>query len=525
MGRETGARRKQLALLAAILGSGVGSLDGTIVNVALPTIQRSLGGGLAGEQWIANGYLLTLGSLILVGGSLEDIFGARRIFSLGVGGFGAISVLCALAPSIGALVAFRALQGVAGAMLIPSSLALIVATFPEAERGAAVGTWTAFTTVAVVIGPLLGGGLLAAGSWRLIFYVNIPFVLICLALIRVAVPPVGGVRRRRRIDFAGALACVLGLAGIVFALIEQPRFGWTSPAVVIPLAGGITALVAFVFIERASADPMLPFGLFRRTNFTATNVETFVIYAGLGVLLFFLILFLQQVAGYSPLASGLSTLPVTVILFLASRPVGALASKHGPRLFMSAGPLLGAGGLLLLLRVGAHASYPTTVLPAIVVFGAGLALTVAPLTATVLACVSESEAGIASAINNAVARVASLVATAATGSVLAAHFASELDSRLHGVPLNAPARSAVLAAKHLALGHPPLHGLAPAAADTISRAATAASVSSFHLAVAIAAALLGIGGVIGGAAIRDPQLVGSPAQRGAVAPGDASSSE
>ena len=497
MGRETGARRKQLALLAAILGSGVGSLDGTIVNVALPTIQRSLGGGLAGEQWIANGYLLTLGSLILVGGSLEDIFGARRIFSLGVGGFGAISVLCALAPSIGALVAFRALQGVAGAMLIPSSLALIVATFPEAKRGAAVGTWTAFTTVAVVIGPLLGGGLLAAGSWRLIFYVNIPFVLICLALIRVAVPPVGGVRRRRRIDFAGALACVLGLAGIVFALIEQPRFGWTSPAVVIPLAGGITALVAFVFIERASADPMLPFGLFRRTNFTATNVETFVIYAGLGVLLFFLILFLQQVAGYSPLASGLSTLPVTVILFLASRPVGALASKHGPRLFMSAGPLLGAG----------------------------LALTVAPLTATVLACVSESEAGIASAINNAVARVASLVATAATGSVLAAHFASELDSRLHGVPLNAPARSAVLAAKHLALGHPPLHGLAPAAADTISRAATAASVSSFHLAVAIAAALLGIGGVIGGAAIRDPQLVGSPAQRGAVAPGDASSSE
>lgn len=502
MARSPASSRKQLALAAAIIGSGVGMLDSSIVNIALPTIQRDLGGGLAAQQWVVNAYLLTLGSLILVGGSLEDLFGARRVFSLGVGGFGAVSVLCGLAPSIGTLVAFRALQGVAGALLVPSSLALIVSVFPEPERGRAVGTWTAFTTVAIVIAPLLGGGLLAAGSWRLIFFVNVPLVVLCIALIRAAVAPAATERRVRRIDIPGALACVLGFGGVVFALIEQPRLGWSSAGVIVPLAGGVAALVAFAQLERRGRDPMLPKSLFARPNFSAANAETLVVYAGLSVLVFFLTLYLQQVAGYSPLASGLALLPVTVLMFSGSRAVGALSARHGARMFMSAGPLIGAGGLLLLLRVGASARYPTDVLPAILAFGVGLTLTVAPLTATVLDSVSQSEAGIASAVNNATARVAGLIATAAAGSVLAARFAGSLQARLRGVRLNGPARNAALDAEHLTLGRPPLHGLSAPTARAISHAATLASVATFHFAMLIAACLLALGGLVGAVAIR-----------------------
>jgi EmrB/QacA subfamily drug resistance transporter len=504
MARDAVGRRTRLALAAAIIGSGVGFLDSTIVNIALPTIQRSLGGGLAAQQWVVNAYLLTLGSLILVGGSLQDVFGARRVFSLGIGGFGACSVLCGLAPSIGALVAFRALQGIAGAMLVPSSLALIVGVFPEPERGRAIGTWTAFTTVATVIAPLLGGALLAAGSWRLVFFVNVPFVLVCLALIRAGVPGTDGALPRRQIDVPGALACVIGLGGIVFALIEQPRLGWSSAGVIGPLAGGVGALVAFVALERRGRDPMLPFALFARANFTAANCETLVVYAGLGVLVFFLVLFLQQVADYAPIASGLALLPVTLLMFTGSRLVGSLSARLGARLFMSAGPLTAAAGLLLLLRVDARASYLSQVLPGVLVFGVGLTLTVAPLTATVLDCVPESQAGIASAVNNAVARIAGLVATAAAGSVLAAHFAGRLQQILPGRPSSGPERTAILAAERLTLGRPSLHGLGAGAAHALARAATLASVSTFHLAMLIAACLLASGAAVGAVAIDAP---------------------
>jgi EmrB/QacA subfamily drug resistance transporter len=489
-------QRKRLALAAAIIGSGVGMLDSTIVNIALPTIQRSLGGGLAAEQWVVNAYVLTLGALILVGGSLEDVFGTRRVFALGVGGFGFVSVLCGLAPTIGVLVGLRALQGVAGALLVPSSLALIVATFPEAERGRAIGTWTAFTTVATVIGPLAGGALLAIGSWRWLFFINVPFVLACLALIWTAVPKAQA-RASRRVDLAGAGTAVTGLGGTVFALIEQPRFGWTSPAVLIPLAVGVLSLWVFVVIERRSRDPMLPFALFARPNFGAANLETFSVYAGLGVLIFFLVIFLQQVAGYSPLSSGLATLPATVIVFGASRPFGALAGRLGPRRFMAAGPLIGAAGLFLLLRVGSHPSYLSDILPAVALFGVGLAMTVAPLTATVLNGVASAEAGIASAVNNAVARVAGLLGTAAVGSVLAARFAASLAADLHGVRLGRAARAAVLAARHLSLGRPALGGVPARQAQAIDRAANAASVTGFHVAVAVAAGLLVLGGLVG----------------------------
>jgi EmrB/QacA subfamily drug resistance transporter len=500
---------KQVTLAACIIGSGIAVLDGTVVNVALPTIQRGLGGGLAGQQWVSNAYLLTLSSLILVGGSLGDLFGERRIFALGVGGFGAASLLCALAPTIDLLIAFRALEGIAGALLIPSSLAVIVATFPESERGAAIGTWTAFGAIAAAVGPLGGGLLLGIGSWRWIFLINLPFVALCLALILAVIPraaPRAAGVAGPAIDYVGALLCALGLGGPVFALIEQPRLGWSSPAVLVGLAGGAALFAAFLLYEsRYASHPMLPLGLFKRRNFAVGNVETFAMYAGLSVLFFFLTLFLQQVAGYSPLRAGLSTLPVTVVMLVLSRRFGGLADRHGPRLFMGGGPLLAGAGLLLLLRVGVNVDYYTEVLPGLLVFSLGLAMTVAPLTAAVLAGVEERQAGIASGVNNAVARVAGLLGIAALGAVVAVQFSASLDSHLAGVRLDPRAAAAVAQAKRVTLGRPSVAGLPPRQARAVTSAANAASLESFRAGIAIAGGLVLLGGVIGAVGIVNPR--------------------
>jgi EmrB/QacA subfamily drug resistance transporter len=498
------ARTKQLTLVATIMGSGIALLDGTVVNVALPTIQRSLGGGLAGQQWVSNSYLLTLGSLILVGGSLGDLYGERRIFALGVIGFGAASLLCAIAPSIGFLIAARALQGVASALLTPASLAVIVRTFPESERGAAIGSWTAWGTIAGVLGPLLGGELLAIGSWRLIFLINIPFVIACATLILVVIPRAEPRTEgpRRRVDVPGALLGAGGLGAFVFALIEQPRLGWSG--VIAPLLAGIVLFGAFLAYESRAPDPMLPLGLFRSRNFAAGNVETFSMYAGLSILFFFLVLFLQQVGGLTPLESGLTMLPITFVMFFLSKRFGALADRYGPRLFMGAGPLVAAGGLLLFQRVGAHVDFVTDVLPPLLVFSLGLAMTVAPLTAAVLAGVDGSQAGIASGVNNAIARVAGLIGTAAVGAAIAGSFATTLDGRLAHVPLGPSGRAAVEQAKRLPLGIPETHGLPAAQARALRVAAEQASVHSFHLGLAIAAVLLALGGIVGALGIRNP---------------------
>jgi EmrB/QacA subfamily drug resistance transporter len=410
-------RSQRFTLIAAILGSGVAAIDGTIVNVALPAIQDDLGGGLQTQQWISNAYLLTLGSLILIGGSLGDIYGRRRVFALGVGAFGLLSLACAAAPTVETLIAARALQGAAGALLTPSSLAIIAAAFPERERGAAIGSWTAWGGIAVVIGPLAGGLIVDQASWRWIFALNVPLVLVTLVLVRAAVPDAPTVPRR--VDVLGAGLCALGLAGIAFGLIEQPRFGWGSPAVVIALLVGLVAFASFVVYERRASHPMLRLDLFERRNFAIANLQTVTIYAGLSVLFFFLFIFLQQVAGYSALRAGLTTIPTTLIMFALSRRLGALADRFGPRFFLSAGPLTAAAGILLLLRVGIETSYPYDLLPALVVFSLGLAMTVAPLTATVLADADETDAGIASAINNAIARVAGLIGISAIGAVVA----------------------------------------------------------------------------------------------------------
>ena len=409
------------------------------MNVALPAIADDLGGGLAGQQWTANAYLVTLGSLLLIGGSLGDIFGERRVFALGVLLFGGTSLMCALAPTIEILVGARALQGVAGALLTPAALAVIVPTFPPDERGKAVGAWTAWGGIGTVVGPLVGGQLVDSASWRWIFAINVPIVLVTLVLILRVVPAGRERDPDARVDVLGALLCALGLAGMTFGLIEQPLRGWSDPAVALPLAVGALLFAGFLVWESRTSHPMLPLALFKRRNFAAGNLETFPMYGGLGLLFFFLVLFLQQVAGYNALEAGSSSIPVTILMFLLSMRFGALADRYGPRFFMGVGPLVAASGMALLLwRVDATTDFLTDLLPGLVVFGLGLSMTVAPLTATVLADADESNAGIASGVNNAIARVAGLVAIAAVGAVVAAAFGSKLEDEVGSAALKRP---------------------------------------------------------------------------------------
>jgi EmrB/QacA subfamily drug resistance transporter len=414
-------RLERLTLVAAILGSFVAFLDGSVVNVALPAIRRSLGGGITAQQWIVDAYLLTLGSLILIAGSLSDLFGRKRVFAGGLLGFGAASLACALAPTPTILIVARGLQGAAGALLVPSSLALIISQFTGDAQARAIGTWTAWTGISFIVGPLVGGALVDAGgaahpgSWRWVFAINVaPIAATMLVLARL--PPDHACERGRSVDVWGAALCALGLGCVIFALIEQPKAGWTAPQIWIPLASGVAALAAFFVWELAAPDPMLDFALFRSRNFAVGNAATVAIYAGLTAATFQLTLFLQQVAGYPAFAAGMALLPVTLLMFFLSPRFGRLAGRHGPRLFMAAGPIVAGVGLWMLARMGVHPRYSRDVLPGMIVFGLGLASTVAPLTAAVLGGVDERHAGIASAINNAVSRIAGLLAVAALGA-------------------------------------------------------------------------------------------------------------
>jgi EmrB/QacA subfamily drug resistance transporter len=422
------SRVARWTIIASILGSSMAFIDGSVVNVALPAIQHDLGGGLAAQQWVVDAYLLTLGSLILVGGSLGDIFGEFRVFALGVASFGVASVLCAVAPDSTTLIVFRGVQGMAGALLTPASLAVLTATFSGAARGAAIGQWTAWSGISFVIGPTLGGWLVDVSSWRVIFVINVPIATLTLLLVL----RLGGARQARRedlrVDFQGALLCAAGLGLLVAGFIEQPHLGWSDPLVPGGIVGGLVLLALFVVYEVRTTMPMLPLRLFRLRNFSVTNVETLSVYGALSGLSVFLTLFLIEFSGYSAFRAGVSLLPITVVMFFLSPRTGKLSMQYGPRLFMALGPVIAGAAVLVYARLPAHPDYWVDLLPALLVFSVGLSLTVAPLTTTVLADANPGDAGVASGVNNAVARIAGLLAVAVLG-IAAAGGADHLTKR------------------------------------------------------------------------------------------------
>jgi EmrB/QacA subfamily drug resistance transporter len=511
------SRRERLTLIATILGSTIVFLDSTVVNVALPAIQDDLDTGLAGQQWVVEGYMLTLVALLLVGGSLGDLYGRRRLFSIGLAGFGVTSVLCAVAPSEGALIGARALQGTTGALLVPGSLAILAATFEGEARGRAVGIWTAWSGISTLLGPA-GGGLLVELDWRWIFWVNVPLVLGTLLLTHRAVSESADPEACPGIDGPGIGLSALGLGGPVFALIEQPTRGWGDPLVAIPLVAGVACFAAFIGWEARSRAPMLSLSLFRIRNFAVVNLETLTVYGGLIGTTFFLTLYLQQVLGYSPFEAGLASTPVTVVMFVLSGRFGALAARIGPRVPLAVGPMVGAAGLALLIRVDRNADYVVDILPAMLLFGLGLALTVAPLTTTILNSVAERNMGVASGVNNAVARVAGLLAIAALGAVISAQFSSSLDGRLGENRLGAQASQVVDGAKAQPLAGGDSSDLPPAQREALDADIVASSESAFQLGAGIGAGLMLVGGLIALVSVRNPERAGRPEHEHAPGP-------
>ena len=436
------SRTGRWVIAASVLGSGMVSIDATVVGIALPTIGREFHATVAQLQWVVNGYTLAVAALLLVGGSLGDRFGRRRLFTVGIAWFTVASVACAVAPGAQALIALRILQGVGGALLTPGSLAILQSSFREADRGAAIGAWTGLGGVASAVGPFLGGWLIAMASWRWIFVINLPVGLVVLLLAVRHVPDSKDPSAPARVDVAGAALVVVALAGVTYGLIEGPADGWQGAWPVVALVTGAVAAAAFVVVESRSSAPLLPLGLFRHRQFAVTNAVTFVVYGALGGVLFLLPAVLQVLGHYTPLASGVALLPLTLVMLLLSSMSGRVATRIGPRLQMGVGPVVVGGGLALLSRIGSDGSYVSGVLPAVLVFGLGLAITVAPLTATALAAAPEEHAGLASAVNNDVARIGGLVAVA----VLPALSGISGSAYLHPAALAGGFRTATLVA-------------------------------------------------------------------------------
>jgi EmrB/QacA subfamily drug resistance transporter len=405
-----GTSQGRWVIAATVLGSGIASLDATVVGIALPTIGRNFHSGVGTLQWVVSGYSLTLAAFLLLGGSLGDRLGRKRVFSIGVVWFALASMCCGLAPNAGTLIAARILQGVGGALLAPASLAILQASFRPDDRSRAIGAWSGLGGVATAAGPLLGGYLIAAGSWRWVFFINLPVAVVVLIVTARHVPETRDPSTAGHVDFLGAGLAVVFLAGLTYGLIGAPSHGWTSPTVVVSLLIAAVTAPAFLVVEHVSAHPMLPLGVFRTRQFSGANAVTFAVYGALGGALFLLPVELQLVVHYSPLESGLALLPVTVIMLLFSARSGQLAARIGPRLQMTAGPLVVGAGLLLLTRATHEGSYLLQVLPAVAVFGTGLAITVAPLTSTAMGAAPAEHSGVASAVNNVVARAAGLLA-------------------------------------------------------------------------------------------------------------------
>ncbi len=438
-------------LVATILGSSMAFIDGSVVNVALPVIQVDLNATATDVQWVVEAYLLFLSALILVGGSLGDHFGRRRIFAIGIIIFIASSIWCGLAPNLLQLVLGRAIQGIGGALLVPGSLAIISASFSEEQRGRAFGTWSAFTSVTSVIGPVLGGWLVQYASWRWVFFLNVPLAIIVLIVLFWRVPESRDEELRgSRLDWLGVLLATIGLAGIVYGLIQAGSLGLTAPQVIILLVIGVAILVVFLFVESRVASPLVPLSLFRSSTFSGTNLLTLFLYAALSAITYFLPFNLIQVQGYSPTEAGAAFVPFVVIMFLLSRVIGGFADRYGPRPMLIIGPSITAIGFILFALPGIGGSYWLTYFPAVVVMGVGMTITVSPLTTAVMGAVEARHAGIASAINNAVSRMAGLLAIAVLSIVMVSVFGSSLEQQLSTLPV-APSLKQSIAVQHFKL--------------------------------------------------------------------------
>ena len=480
--------RGRWILAATILATSMAFIDGTVVNVALPALQTNLNATAADVQWVIESYALLLSALLLVGGSLGDHYGRRRVFVLGVMIFAVASGLCGFAGSIHQLIAARAIQGIGAALLVPGSLAIISNSFSEQERGRAIGVWSAFSAITTGIGPVLGGWLIEHVSWRAVFFINLPlaFVVVLISLRHVAE---NSDRETTHVDWLGASLAALGLGAVVYGLIESPQVGFNDRSVIVALAAGIILLILFLFLESRLSQPMLPLTLFRSRTFAGTNLLTFLLYAALGGTLFFLPLNLIQVQGYSPTAAGAALLPFILIMSLLSRWSGGLVARYGPRIPLIVGPLITAGGYSLFLLPGIGGSYWTNFFPPVVVLGLGMAITVAPLTTTVMSSLARDRAGIASGVNNAVARTASLVAIAVLGVVMIQVFTTNLNRKLTGanLPVSVSQSLQDQSIKLAAIDIP--QNLNPETRRMIRRAIDDSFVSGFRWVTAIGAAL------------------------------------
>lgn len=488
---------KRGTLIAMILASGVVFLDGTAVSVALPTIGRELNAGLSGLQWTVNGYALTLSALLILGGSLGDHYGRKRMLTLGLIGFGVASALCGIAPNIEVLIAARMLQGVAGALLVPEGLAILSAVYTDAaERGAAIGAWTGWGGIVAVVGPFLGGLFVERGFWRGVFFLNLPLIAAVLFLAARYVPETRDEDAPKRLDWLGAALVIVGLGGIAYGLTEGPGMGWTSPLVLAGLIGGVVALVAFVVVEARVPGPMVPLGLFKNGNFTGANLATLGMYAALAGAGFFVVIFVQNTLHYPAIAAGATLLPVSAMMLLFASRFGKLSGQYGPRRFMVAGPVLAGCSFLLFLLARPGVGYWTSIFPAALLLGAGLCVTVAPLTSTVMGSVPAHQSGIASAINNVASRVAGLLAVAGLGAVVALSFAGGLEARAGALPPDAQAM--VREAGKGGSGAVP-QNTPPAAARAIEGAYT----DAFHVGMIACAALAFASAAVAFATVRD----------------------